>query len=80
MTGRRAEGKKNPYLTLRYFLFSLIATGLLAVGVLGFMSGNGEFGRLLGDYREVVHANWQYLIMFGLFVGVSNFLLAFSNR
>lgn len=80
MTKMPEKAQRNPYTTPRYFVFSLLATALLVVGLLGFMSDKGDFGSLLGDYREMVHANWHYSIMSGLVVGMSNLLIAFSNR
>lgn len=81
MTERKWQERRSPYTTPRYIVFSLIGTACLALAMLGYMSGkSNEFGQLLGGYQDLVHANWQYLAMFGLFVGVSNFLIAFSNR
>jgi len=80
MTEIKWQEKKSPYTTPRYVVFSLAGTLSIAMGILGFMSDRQEIGQLLGEYQSLIHSNWQYLVMFGLFLGITNFLIAFSNR
>lgn len=81
MTERKWQERRSPYTTPRYIVFSLIASICIAIAMLGYISDKSEeIGQLLGGYHELAHANWQYFAVVGLFVGVSNFLIAFSNR
>jgi len=79
MSDEKWQDPSNRVLNPRYIVFSLIATVLIAVGLLGHF--HPELLAALGDeVTNKIQENWLVLIGAGVVVGSINAILTLSAR